>query len=214
MPDVFVAKKAEIKKAVEKIEQKIHDPHLVTLLSTFTENPSNISFHNREDGEKIHLFLRSHLLTNLRWLIILIFFAAFPFFIFLFGTENLLFPSIPAEFTFILLLMYYLILFAYAFSNFLTWYFNIFVITEKRVVDIDFVGLVFHDVAETQFSLLQDVNYTQSGPIRHFFNFGDVFAQTAGGKENLEALAVPKPSKVTSFITRHMGRTKGGGLMS
>ena len=98
---------------------------------------------------------------------------------------------------------------AYVFFNFLTWYFNIFLITQKRVGDIDFSGLVFHDVAETQFSLIQDVNYNKTGLLRHIFDFGDVFAQTAGGKENLEALGVPKPSKVTTFITRHMGRKNG-----
>ena len=194
---------------MEEIEQKIHDPHLISLFSTFTEEPSNISFHHQEENEKILLFLRSHLITNLKWILISVVFASLPPLIFISGPNNLPFPPLPGNFIFIFVLIYYLALFSYVFSNFLTWYFNIFVITQKRIIDIDFVGLVFHDVAETQFTLLQDVNYTQAGPIRNFFNFGDVFAQTAGGKENLEALGVPKPSKVTTFITKHMGRKEG-----
>lgn len=208
MPDIFVSKKASASPSVQKTE-KPSDPNLVTLFSNFTENPSNISFHHREEDEKILLFLRSHLITNLRWVLILFIFSLIPPLIFLFGTNNLPFPELPGRFTLVLILIYYLFCFAYAFSNFLTWFFNIFVITKKRIIDIDFAGLVFHDVAETQFTLLQDVNYTQSGPIRHFLNFGDVFAQTAGGKENLEAMGVPKPSKVTTFITQHMGRKNG-----
>lgn len=213
MPDIFVSEKAATSvehQPVEKTEEL--DSNLVTLFSTFVENPSNISFHHQEEDEKILLFLRSHLITNLRWILVMFVFALLSPLIFFLGTNNLPFPPIPEKFTIILLLIYYLGLFGYAFSNFLTWYFNIFVITKKRIIDIDFAGLVFHDVAETQFSLLQDVNYTQSGPIRHFFDYGDVFAQTAGGKENLEALGVPNPSAVTTFITKHMGRTGGAGL--
>ena len=209
MPDLFVAKKAEIAEVIHKIEEKIHDPHKVTIFSNFVENPSNISFHHREKNEEILLFLRGHLITNLKWILITLAFAILLPVILILGTGNLPFPTIPRDFITILVLIYYLCLFAYAFSSFLTWYFNIFVITKKRVIDIDFAGLIFHDVAETQFTLLQDVNYTQSGPIRHFLNFGDVYAQTAGGKENLEAMAVPRPSEVTKFITKHMGRKNG-----
>lgn len=215
MVDIFVAKVNKEEKAatpaehqpVEKTEEL--DSSLVTLFSTFTENPSNISFHHREEDEKIILFLRSHLITNFKWIFILFTSMVILPPIFLFGANYLPFPELPGRFTSILVLIYYLILFAYAFSNFLTWYFNIFVITKKRVIDIDYDVLVFHDVAETQFTLLQDVNYTQSGPIMHFFNYGDVHAQTAGGKENLEALSVPNPSRVTKFIAQHMGRKNG-----
>lgn len=209
MPDIFVQNKASEEKKIE--QDASENGNLVTLFSTFVESPSNISFHHREKDENIFLFLRSHLITNLRWVIVVIAFALIPPLIFILGTNNLPFPVLPGKFTTMFILIYYLLLFGSALSNFLTWFFNIFVITKKRVIDIDFAGLIFHDVAETQFTLLQDVNYTQSGPLRHLLNFGDVYAQTAGGKENLEALGVPKPSQVTRFITARMGRSSPGG---
>jgi membrane protein YdbS with pleckstrin-like domain len=209
MPELFVSKKKEEKNTEIKLAES--DKNLVTLFSTFVENPTNISFHHRDKDEKILLFLRSHLITYLKWVAVAFVFALLPPIIFALGTENLPFPALPGDFTIIFILIYYLLLFGFIFSNFLTWFFNIFVLTQKRVIDIDFAGLVFHDVAETQFTLLQDVNYTQSGPIRHFFNYGDVFAQTAGGKENLEAMGVPKPSQVARFIVSHIGRGQTGG---
>lgn len=223
MPDIFISKKARLQTpersnggqaqshSATHVEQQ-KDGNLVTLFSSFVEDPTNISFHHQEADEKILLFLRSHLITNLRWVLILLIFAILPPLVFILGVNNLPFPPLPGNFTTAILLIYYVGLFAYAFSSFLTWYFNIFVITKKRVIDIDFAGLVFHDVAETQFTLLQDVNYTQSGPIGHLLNFGDVFAQTAGGKENLEALGVPKPAKVTTFITKNMGGRSIGNV--
>lgn len=79
-------------------------------------------------------------------------------------------------------------------------------LTQKRIIDIDFAGLVFHDIAETQFPFVQDVNYTQTGVLRSLFDFGDVFAQTAGERENFEALEVPNPRRVTQLIASFMGK--------
>lgn len=203
MPDIFVSRKT-VRNEPEVQKEVAHSRNPVRFFSTFVENPSGVSFHHKEPDEEIILFLRSHLITNAKWIAIMVIFAILPT-VFLFVGDTLPFPPIDSKFTFMLVLLYYLGLFGFAISSFLTWYFNIFIITKKRVVDIDFAGLIFHDVAETQFSLIQDVNYTQSGAIRHLLNYGDVFAQTAGGKENLEALGVPSPSKVTHFITRYIG---------
>lgn len=194
MPELFVAKKPQ-------------ESSQVGLFSSFVQNPANISFHHQEKDEKIILFLRRHFITNLDWILISVFLTLLPIPFFIFGFGNLPFPALPGNFTFVLTLIYYLFIFSFAFYNFLIWYFNILIVTQKRVIDIDFAELVFHDVAETRYNLLQDINYTQTGSIRNLFNYGDVFAQTAGGKENIEALAVPKPAKVTDIITSFMGRT-------
>lgn len=210
MPDVFVYRKKN--PAPIQVAKDIEHGNKVTFFSNFVENPTNISFHHKEKDEKILLFLRSHLITNTKWLTTGLIFALIPLIFLIISAGQLPFPALPTKFTMMILFLYFLGLFAFLFSSFLTWYFNIFVITNKRVIDIDFMGLVFHDVAETQFTLLQDVNYTQSGTIRHFFNYGDVFAQTAGGKENLEALGVPKPAKVTTFITQNMAGKRYGSI--
>lgn len=205
MTDIFVAKKeADLPKASEATEYKP-----VGFFSSYVENPKNISFHHRDEDENILLFLRGHFIINLKWLLIALGFALLPGLFFSFGISSLPFPAIPGKFTTVFVLTYYLLLLGYIFSHLLTWFFNIFIVTKKRVIDIDFAGLIFHDVAETQFTLLQDVNYTQSGPLRHLLNYGDVFAQTAGGKENLEAMGVPKPAHVAKFIVQHIGKGRG-----
>jgi hypothetical protein len=54
--------------------------------------------------------------------------------------------------------------------------------------------------------LIEDVNYTQAGFIRGLFNFGDLFVQTAGGKENIEALAIPMPAKIARLVLDFIGK--------
>jgi membrane protein YdbS with pleckstrin-like domain len=218
MPDIFVFKKARLPAPtplpVQKTE-KLSDPSLVTLFSNFTENPSNISFHHREEDEKILLFLRSHLITNLRWVLILFISALIPPLIFFLGTNNLPFPSLPARFTTIFILIYYLLLFAYAFSNFLTWFFNIFVITKKRIVDIDFNGLLHKETSYAKLNQIQDVSPKIIGFFGTFFHFGNVYVQTAAEKPEFEFHHVEKPDMVAQEIleqVRHEEREAPGEI--
>ena len=43
------------------------------------------------------------------------------------------------------------------------------------------------------------------------FNFGDVFIQTAGGKENLEGIGIPNPSDAAHIIADSIGKGEGSG---
>lgn len=215
MPDLFVAKEKNTKetmpiKQASSGSTDASDPkkhHTSHMYSTFVENPEDVSFHHQENDEKIILFLRRHFITNVPWILLTLILVLLPIF-FPLVSNYLPFPSIPGNYTFVLLSIYYLFIFSFVFYKFLNWYYNLWIATNKRLIDIDFADLVFHDVAETRYNLIQDVNYAQTGAIRSFFNYGDVFAQTAGGKENLEALGVPRPLAAIKIITELMHNGK------
>mgnify|MGYP001611990973 FL=1 len=73
-------------------------------------------------------------------------------------------------------------------------------VTTERIVDIDYSDIVVHNIAVTSLTHVQDVNYTQSGFIPTFFNYGDLFVQTAGNEKNFEAMSIPKPREATHII--------------
>lgn len=200
MPDVFVAAKKN------PPPQPAETEPTTTLLSSFCLDPADVSFQTQEDDERVLLFTRRHVVTNIPWLLFFFALIAIPFFFPLFFPMSA-FPLafLPPRFAPFALALYYLICVAFAFVNFLTWYYNIGIVTNKRVVDVDFSDIVYHDVAQTKLSLIDDVNYTQSGVLRTLFNYGDVFIQTAGGKENLEMLAIPKPSQAVEIVANLMG---------
>jgi len=205
MPDIFVTKK--IKQEKKKGEKEI------TPLSSFYKNHLGVWFQNQEEDEEIILFLRQHFITNIPWIatsIALIFVPLVLFF--LFPTTNGSFFGLSlftAQFTTVFIIFYYLVVLTYAFVSFITWYYNIFIVTKKRVVDIDFSDLVYHNVALTKLNLVQDIDYTQIGFVRSLFNYGDVFIQTAGDKPNFEARAVPKPAKIAQIIEDLIGEGEG-----
>lgn len=199
MPDVFVARKNQ---------NKNKHPSFMPHLASFCEKPDGVSFQNQEEDEKILLFLRRHFITNVPWIFIALILIAIPPFFLTLNSQLSIFnlSALPARFTTIFTVFYYLIILNYIFISFITWFYNISLVTQKRIVDIDFSDLVYHDVAITKLSLIEDVNYTQSGFIRSFFNYGDVFVQTAGEKTHFDFLATPKPGKVVDIIQNLIGR--------
>ncbi len=171
--------------------------------SSFCQNPKGVHFQTQKPHETIILFLRSHFITNLSWILITIVLIVLPLIILTFlAGFGLDFLSVPPanRFTTIFTLFYYLLVFSYVFLSFLHWFYNVFIVTSERVVDIDYSDVVVHNIAVAPLSHVQDVNYTQSGFISTFFNYGDLFVQTAGDERNFEAYAIPKPRETTHII--------------
>ncbi|MBI2025890.1 MAG: hypothetical protein HYT06_00765 [Candidatus Levybacteria bacterium] len=178
------------------------------LFSSFYKNPKGIYFKNQEKEEKILLFIRKSIITNFKWVFVSIVLLTLPFFAYFFlnfGSQIIVFP-------FRFVLFYYLIVFSYIYVNFITWYFNLAFVTNIRIIDIDFSGLIYKNIAATKLSLVQDVSFTQVGAIRTFFNYGDVFVQTAGTYENFEFEAAPQPENAVHIIEDLIGK-KGHGII-
>lgn len=200
MTDLFVAPKQNI------------EPHM-NVLSSFCQSPKGISFQTQKEKETIILFLRSHFITNLSWIIFTAILACLPLivtlFLPLFKIDFLSSPA-AARFSTIYALFYYLIIFSYAFISFLHWFYNVFIVTTERIVDIDYSDIVVHNMSQTKLNHIEDVTYTQSGFIPSFFNYGNLFVQTAGTEENFEAFSIPRPAEATDIITQLTGKMHYG----
>lgn len=240
MPDIFVAHKESFntdkqsdnpsqsnikyvseglsKKQVQKITEedlkpKSSEKHM-NAFSTYCVNPSGVSFSDQEKDEKILLFLRRHIITNVDWLLLTLVFSLIPIvigFLNLFDISNtniFSFLNFPPQFTTLFLIFYYSVIFTFVLANFISWFYNIGLVTDKRVVDIDLAELIFKNIATTKHSLIQDVSYSQNGAIRSLFHFGDVIVQTAGQEGKFELEAVPQPDKVVHLMEDFIGKKR------
>lgn len=201
MADIFVAPK------------KKNNFNDIGFFSAFCKSPQGIHFQTQKPNEAIILFLRSHFVTNISWLIFTIILITLPIIISIFlplFQIDFLSSQIAARFTAIYILFYYLLVSSYVFISFLHWFYNVFIVTSERVVDIDYSDIVVHNIAVTSLTHVQDVNYTQSGFIPTFFNYGDLFVQTAGNEKNFEALSIPKPREATHIIGDLTGKGPTG----
>lgn len=214
LPDVFVAPgqpagDAPQENSVPQIKSKkgFSNP-----FASFAYSPEGVSFEEQEADEDIIFLLRKHWVTNLSWILIGVLMILGPLVIFpLFSRFGLL-PQIPNGRVFTVTLFWYLVTFGYLFFNFLSWYFNAYLLTTERAVDIDFYNLMYHHVASTRMNKVQDVSYQQGGVMRSIFNYGDVFIQTAGEAPNFDFLAVPKPALIVEKLNELMAKEEGEGL--
>ncbi len=107
---------------------------------------------------------------------------------------------LPAQFQTVGIVAWYLVATAFILENFFSWFFNVQIVTDERIVDIDFHNLIYREVSETKVDKIQDVTYKLGGVVRSLFNYGDIYIQTAGTVPNFEFLAVPRPEQVTRVL--------------
>ncbi len=199
MPDIFISKKPIVhpdtnkyKKALYKdLPTQIHNP-----LSAIMFCPENLKFETMDNEEKVVLFLRKHWITNVPWVVTAVILFLIPSLVM--GLS--IFEGVPKNFLFIFSLIWYLISTAYFLESFLTWFFNVYIVTDERIVDVDFFNLIYKEVSDASIDKIQDVTYKMGGVVRTLFNYGDVLIQTASEVPNFEFLAVPKPDQVAKVL--------------
>ena len=171
------------------------------MLASYLENPTDCYFEGQDLDEKIILLLRAHPVTNLTWIIPSLFIALLPFsFPIILKFLNLLFFNIPQAFISAFLVINYLMVLVIVFEGLLYWYFNVNIITNKRVIDIDFSSVLLKRTNLAPLSSVQEASAKTSGILGLVFDFGDVFVQTAGAKISITMSNVPNPDKVADVV--------------
>jgi len=176
------------------------------LFTTFCKNPRGISFAEQYDNETIILFLRRDFITNVPWIVATIALGYIPYLIrFIFTSTNFSLFTLPDMLSVPLISFYYIIVLGFAFSNLVSWYYNIGLVTDKRGVDIDFNDLSTIDVATASLPDIKDVEYTQAGFFQSLFDYGDVNVRIVASGEVFSFSKVPRPTDVAGVISQLIG---------
>lgn len=181
-----------------KIIASVKEKRTKNPFASFIALPTKINFETQQVDEQIILLLRQHWVMNIPWIILAIIMTMAP--IILKAIPLLFF--LPSNFQFLTIIMWYLITMAFIFEKFLTWFFNIYIITDERIIDVDFISLTYREISDAQIEKIQDITYKTGGILKAFFDFGDVYIQTAGTVPRIEFLAVPKPDKVAKILNQ------------
>ena len=89
---------------------------------------------------------------------------------------------------------------SYFWFVFLNWYFNVGIISNKRIVDVDFNVVLYKEVTYTLLSHIEDVTSKSGGFFESVFDYGNLFIQTAGTEVNTEFINIPHPSAAAKII--------------
>lgn len=199
MPQVFDAKKGgEVGRKSGRyspVFEELSKKRESATWSAFAVTPPDLRFETQEPDEKVVLLLRQHPIVNVSWLAMAVVLALMPAF-----WEYLPFSWLPVRFQLATAVLWYLLVLAYVLEKFLGWYFNVYVVTDERVVDIDFRGLIHRNLSVTQIGSIQDVSFVQTGGMAAIFNYGDVFIQTAAEQREFDFARVPNPGRVVEIL--------------
>ena len=128
---------------------------------------------------------------------LLLFFGSFTFIPFLLPSfneilgANLLYFIQNSFLTFIWMLFFII---------WIDYYFDVWIVTNERIVNIEQRGLFSRGVSELELENIQDITVEVLGIIPTFLNYGDLYVQTAAEKERFVFHNVPNPYAIKDLI--------------
>lgn len=176
---------------------------LKTLVRSFIKNPEKAGFEGEDNDENILYIFRRAGITNVPWLISSLFLFLLPVFFntFILEVNSGGHFSISAGTIFVINLFWYIFSSGYMFERFLNWFFNVYIITNKRIVDMDFNALLHRKISEAPLRNIEDITYSVTGTIQTLFDFGDINIQTAAEQRELEFEYISNPGKVQDILS-------------
>ncbi|MBI5466952.1 MAG: PH domain-containing protein [Candidatus Kerfeldbacteria bacterium] len=161
-------------------------------------------FPGREAEEKVMLVLHRHWFIFLKNIIILVLVAGAPLVVAWIWSHIRTWELAPNSLGYALVVsggaLFYLFLWILMYGYWLDYYLDFFIVTNKRVVDIEQSGLFGRTVAEERLYRIQDVTSDTQGIMATMLRYGNVYVQTAGKKERFIFEHVANPEDVARTI--------------
>jgi len=112
----------------------------------------------------------------------------------LIGNYNVLFLFLGTAWFFLVW-----VVFVVAWTNY---YLDVLLVTTKRVIDIEQVGLFARDLAELRMENIEDLRVEVYGFIASLLHFGNLYVQTAGETREFVIRNIHDPNAVKELISR------------
>lgn len=193
-------------------------PNMAGVLSI---NPRNVRFQTQNRGEKVFIKARAHPLINIDWVFNSAFLAIFPIlvavgFYYLPFDINIL-DYVEWYYLALVLIIYYSVLYTSVLYSFMDWYYDVYLVTNERILNFQFEPLKRHRIAEARLENIENVSESVIGFLPSINNYGDVKIQTAAHHNLFTFRAVPDPSwfrdvvvDLSRLVKKSYHRRRGG----
>lgn len=96
--------------------------------------------------------------------------------------------------------LFVLMIWTYSFMLWIDYYYDIWIITTERIINIEQKGMFTRVASELRFKKIQDVKSEVIGFLPTIFNYGDVKVQTAGEENEFIFRTVSDPYEIKRII--------------
>ncbi len=165
-----------------------------------------LGFTDFKDQERVVTIVRHHWWVLFREIFVLVILFMLPFFliplVFLFAVQGgTVSNNIPGGVVLFFSAAWALVMWNLIFARWTDFYYDIWVVTNWRIIDIDQQGFFRRDVS-TLLTLdhIEDIKTELHGIIGNVLNFGHVQVQTAAAKDEFEFSDVANPTSVDETV--------------
>lgn len=137
--------------------------------------------------------VRQDFVPFIPWTVVLVIWFVLPFF-FMFPLFTL------GEWGVLIFVVVLLACLFFAYRTWFSWQRTMFVVTDRRLVDIDQNGFFDRTISELFYSGIDDVSYRKKGLLATLFGYGQVLIRTTGSAADIEIRRVRKPAKLHDLI--------------
>lgn len=166
-------------------------------LKAYIPKPKKIAFEIQDREEKIILVLRQHPITQFKNILFL--FLAIFFLPWLLNVSGLL-AFFPNRFIFAFYIFLFVLFLGMSLRCFLLWFFNVYIITDERIIDVDFLSMIYKNISTAKIENIEDITKKTSGLVPSLLDYGSILIQTAASKNEIEFENVPHPAKVVKLL--------------
>lgn len=104
-----------------------------------------------------------------------------------------------------------LALWIFAFLIWIDYYFDVWVVTTERIVNIEQKGMFSRTISELSYGKIQDVTTEVIGFLPSMLNYGNVYVQTAAETERFMFRTVSDPYTIKNIITAQQEKNASSG---
>ncbi|MEK7184719.1 MAG: PH domain-containing protein [Patescibacteria group bacterium] len=166
-------------------------------------NETNNTFEGKEYDENVLLLVRRHPFYILLKLAFVAFLFICPL-IFISIYSAVLSGYDMLIFSVFVYMMWCLVLWQIIFYSITMYVLDVWIVTDKRVIDSTQHGFFNRTVAELHVARIQDISVNITGFFQTLFKFGDLEIQTAGTENKFDFLQIPYPNEVKNQIMSHI----------
>lgn len=155
----------------------------------------NVRFENQGANEEVLLTMRAHPIT------LLPFFLNAAIFLFLIFLSNFIIFHFLTSFQLAYINVFFILfIFMYVWIGIVNWYFNIGIVSNQQIIDVDFSAIGNKELTRTKLSHVEDITVKTGGFVPGLFDFGNIFVQTAGSEINTEFINIAHPGDAQHII--------------
>lgn len=160
---------------------------------------------NLEKDEYIIFEVRKHWFTLIAPGLFIVIAAIIP--IFVYSLASILPIQIESEYNLtilflILYLFWIIVLWVAAFMIWTDYFLDVWIVTNKNLIDVDQKGVFHREISTTRLSRIQDVNCEVKGLFQTFLTFGDLTIQNAGTNDRFKIVGIDNPISVREKLEK------------